>query len=94
MIVKDVRDVKENKLLVLILVVVTTGAGIFIVVTFAIDGGNLKRVRRNDLEIGAAFIALNDLAFFDIVHIDDERVVAFGANNRHWGELLLPGNGG
>jgi hypothetical protein len=49
----------------------------FIDVAFFIDRGELQRIAGDNFEVGSALIALDDFAFFDIIYIDVQRVVAF-----------------
>jgi hypothetical protein len=46
-------------------------------VAFFIDRGELQRIAGDNFEVGSALIALDDFAFFDIIYIDVQRVVAF-----------------
>jgi len=57
--------------------------GIFIVITGYIDGRHLQRIDRDNLEIHPALIALHSLAFFYLIGINDNRVIAFGTYNSH-----------
>jgi len=52
---------------------------IFLIVPFSVDGCQLQRIAGDNFKVGSAFIALNDLAFFDIIHIDIQRIVTFRA---------------
>jgi len=53
---------------------------IFIVITFFIDCGELERIAGNNFQVRTALVALDDFTFFDIIHIDIERIVTFRAN--------------
>ncbi|CAN5630378.1 hypothetical protein BH10ACI4_BH10ACI4_29840 [soil metagenome] len=62
--------------------------GLFVVVAGLVHQGKFERVDRNDLKVSATFVALYGLAFFYLIRVHNDRVVAFRANNSHVQSLL------
>jgi len=57
-------------MLVVLFVIAGSRRRVFFVVAFGVDGGKLQRITGDDFELGAAFVALDDLAFVNVIHID------------------------
>jgi hypothetical protein len=53
---------------------------IFVIVTFRVDRSQLQRITGDHLEIAAALVALHYIAFFNVVDIDIQRVIALRAH--------------
>ena len=75
------RAVRAEKLLFIFFVFVGDNCIILIIIAFSIDWGQLQRVAGDDLEVAATLVALNQFAFFDVVDIDVQGVIALRANN-------------
>ncbi len=71
----------------LLVFLISDWRSVFVVISRVVDGSKLQWVDRNNLEIEAAFIALQLFAFFYLIGIDDNRVIAFGTYNGHDGSL-------
>ncbi len=74
------RTVQEARLLIIVFFVIWKGI-IFIIVPLFFDRGYLQGVDGDDLEIGAAFVAGDYFACINVIDINIQRVVAFGAND-------------
>jgi hypothetical protein len=75
------RAVRDARLFIFFIFVVSKKVVIFIIVSFFFDGGYFERIDGNDLEIGAALVAGDYLTCIYVINIDIQRVIAFGAND-------------
>jgi hypothetical protein len=57
---------------------------VFIVITGVVDDCDLDRINRDNLKVHPALIALDRFAFFHLIGVNDNRVIAFGTYNRHF----------
>jgi hypothetical protein len=56
---------------------------ILFVVTFLVDWRQFQGVGRDDFDVRAAFLALDDIALFDLIDIDIQWMIALRANDWH-----------
>jgi hypothetical protein len=75
------RTVGVGMVLLFVLFIGILGALVLIIVAFFIDGGQLERIAGDDLQFGPALITRNDLTLFNVVDVDVQGVIAFGAND-------------
>jgi len=54
---------------------------IFVIVTFRVHRSQFQRVAGDYLEVAAALVALHYIAFFYVVDVDIQRVIALRAHN-------------
>jgi hypothetical protein len=75
------RAARAERVLFIFFVFVRNNCVILIIIALSIDWGELQWVAGDDLEIAATLVALNQFAFFDVVDIDVQGVIAFWAYN-------------
>jgi hypothetical protein len=56
---------------------------IFVIVALCVHRGQLQRIAGNHLEVGPTFTALNYIAFFNVIDVNIQRVIAFRTDYRH-----------
>jgi hypothetical protein len=80
---------RVDKLLFLV-VIVTAASTIFtlVVIALLVHGREFERVAGYNLQVRAALLTLDDLALLDVIDVDNERIIALGANDRHTTLLL------